>query len=125
MAGRHSRLVPQLGVPSSRCLAVGASDVDPSSKLTTFPVVMALKSQPPGSWVNVPAQAEIVLSATVRSVSVPERCVRTDSGGRSYVTVRMPTGDRRHTVEVGVIQRDRLQIRTGLDQGQIVVCRAR
>jgi hypothetical protein len=26
--------------------------------------VITLKAQPPGGWVNVPAQAEIVLSAT-------------------------------------------------------------
>jgi membrane fusion protein (multidrug efflux system) len=100
-----------------------AGDVDQSTRLTTFPVVIALKSQPPGGWVNVPAQAEIVLSATVTSVSIPERCVRTDPSGRSYVTVRTQTGDRRRTVEIGVIQKDRIQIRTGLENGQTVVCR--
>jgi RND family efflux transporter MFP subunit len=101
-----------------------AGDLDQSSKLTTFPVVIALKSQPPGGWVNVPAQAEIVLNASTQSVSVPERCVWSDSAGRSYVTVRAKTGDRRFTVEVGVIQKDRIQIRSGLEQGQTVVCRA-
>ncbi|MCX6539297.1 MAG: efflux RND transporter periplasmic adaptor subunit [Acidobacteria bacterium] len=101
-----------------------AGDVDQSTKLTTFPVIIALKSQPPGGWVNVPAQAEIVLNASSQSVSVPERCVRADSSGRSYVTVRSKTGDRWFTVEVGVIQRDRIQIRSGLEQGQTVVCRA-
>ena len=101
-----------------------AGDVDPSSKLTTFPVVIALKAQPPGGWVNVPAQADILLNASISSVSVPERCVRADSGGRSYVTVRTQTGDRMRTVEVGVVQKDRIQIRAGLDEGQTVVCRA-
>ncbi len=101
-----------------------AGDVDHSSRLTTFPLVIALKSQPPGGWVNVPAQAEIVLSATIDSVSVPERCVRTDSSGRVYVTVRAAGGDRPRVVEVGVIQKDRIQIRSGLDKGQTVVCRA-
>jgi HlyD family secretion protein len=101
-----------------------AGDVDPSSKLTTFPIVIALKSQPPGGWVNVPAQAEIVLSASIDSVSVPERCVRADASGRSFAIVRTPTGDRRHDVEVGVIQRDRVQIRSGLEKNQDVVCRA-
>jgi RND family efflux transporter MFP subunit len=102
-----------------------AGDLDQSSKLTTFPVVIALKSQPPGGWVNVPAQADIVLNASAQSVSVPERCVRADSTGRSYVVVRSKTGDRSFTVEVGVIQKDRIQIRSGLEQGQTVVCRAR
>jgi len=100
-----------------------AGDVDAQSKLTTFPVVIALTAQPPGGWVNVPAQADILLSASISSVSVPERCVRADSGGRSYVLVRSSSGDRVHTVEVGVIQQDRIQVRAGLDEGQTVVCR--
>jgi HlyD family secretion protein len=100
-----------------------AGDVDESTRLTTFPIVIALQSQPPGGWVNVPAQAEIILSTTVMSVSIPERCVRADPSGRSYVTVRTQTGDRRRTVEIGVVQKDRIQIRTGLEQGQTVVCR--
>jgi RND family efflux transporter MFP subunit len=102
-----------------------AGDVDQASKLTTFPVVIALKSQPPGGWVNVPAQADIVLNASSQSVSVPERCVRADPSGRSYVVVRSKTGDRWFTVEVGVIEKDRIQIRSGLEQGQTVVCRVR
>jgi RND family efflux transporter MFP subunit len=100
-----------------------AGDIDQSTRLTTFPIVVALDSQPPGGWVNVPAQAEIVLSATITSVSVPERCVRSDPAGRSYVTVRSQMGDRQRTVEIGVIQKDRIQIRNGLDAGQTVVCR--
>lgn len=100
-----------------------AGDIDQSTRLTTFPVVLALDSQPPGGWVNVPAQAEIVLSATTTSVSVPERCVRSDPAGRSFVTVRSQMGDRQRTVEIGVIQKDRIQIRNGLDAGQTVVCR--
>jgi RND family efflux transporter MFP subunit len=100
-----------------------AGDVDTSTKLTTFPIVITLKSQPPGGWVNVPAQADIVLSGSIDSVSVPERCVRADPSGRSFVIVRTPTGDRRHDVEVGVIQRDRVQIRSGLEKHQTVVCR--
>ena len=99
-----------------------AGDVDPSSRLTTFPIVIALKAQPPGGWVNVPAQADILLSASISSVSVPEKCVRADSGGRSYVVVRAPSGDRSRTVEVGVVQKDRIQVRAGLDEGQTVVC---
>jgi HlyD family secretion protein len=100
-----------------------SGDVDQTTRLTTFPVVIALQSQPPGGWVNVPAQAEIILSATIMSVSIPERCVRSDPSGRSYVTVRTPTGNRWRTVEIGVVQKDRIQIRTGLEQGQTVVCR--
>jgi multidrug efflux pump subunit AcrA (membrane-fusion protein) len=102
-----------------------AGDVDNSTRLTTFPVVIALKAQPPGGWVNVPGQAEIVLGATADAVVVPERCVRTDQSGRSYVVARQQTGDRTRTVEVGVIHEDRIQIRSGLEKGQTVVCRPR
>ena len=101
-----------------------AGDIDQATRLTTFPVVVALKSQPAGGWVNVPAQADIVLSASTQSVSVPERCVRTDPSGRSWVRVRTQTGDRSRTVDVGVIQKDRIQIRSGIDAGDRVVCRA-
>jgi RND family efflux transporter MFP subunit len=101
-----------------------AGDVDTSSKLTTFPLVIALKEQAPGGWVNVPAQAEIIVSGNIKSVSVPERCVRADPSGRSYVIVRTQTGTRRRDVEAGVIQKDRIQVRSGLEKGQTVVCRA-
>jgi RND family efflux transporter MFP subunit len=102
-----------------------AGDVDASTRLTTFPLVIALKTQPSGGWVNVPAQAEIVLASMVDAIVIPEWCVRTDAGGRSHITVRNPAGDRWRVVDVGVIQKDRIQIRTGLEKGQTVVCRAR
>jgi HlyD family secretion protein len=102
-----------------------AGDVDQASRLTTFPIVITLKAQPPGGWVNVPAQAEIILAATVDSIAIPERCVSTDPAnpGRALVRVRTPTGDRSRQVEIGVIQKDRIQVRSGLDKGQTVVCR--
>jgi len=100
-----------------------AGDVDQTSRLTTFPVVIALKTQPPGGWVNVPAQAEIVLAATVEAVTLPERCVRTDPSGRSIVIVQGQAGNRPRPVELGAVQGDRVQIRSGLDKGQAVFCR--
>jgi len=101
-----------------------AGDMDAASKLTTFPIVIALKSQPPGGWVNVPAQADIVLGANIDAIAVPERCVRTDPSGRTYVTLRTGASLRRRYVEVGAIQKDRIQIRSGLEKGQVVMCRA-
>lgn len=100
-----------------------AGDIDPQTRLTTFPIVITLETQPPGGWVNVPAQADIILSASTTSIAVPERCVRTDPSGRTSVTVRSQTGDRSRPVDVGVVQNDRIQIRSGLDKGQTVVCR--
>jgi len=102
-----------------------AGDVDQSSRLTTFPIVIALKTQPPGGWVNVPAQAEIILSGTVDSVVVLERCVQTDPTGRSYVRLKEGFDTKYRAVEVGVVQKDKIQIRSGLEKGQSVVCRMR
>ena len=99
-----------------------AGDVDQTSRLTTFPVVIALKTQPPGGWVNVPAQAEIVLAASTDAVTLPERCVRTDPSGRSFVFVQGQAGNRQRQVELGVVQGDRIQVRAGLDKGQTVFC---
>ena len=99
-----------------------AGDVDPSTKLTTFPLVIALKAQPPGGWVNVPAQAEIVMSATIDSVVIPEKCVRTDPAGRSYVTVQSQSGNRHAgRSKSASIQKDQIQIRSGLEKGETVV----
>ncbi len=100
-----------------------AGDVDQASKLTTFPVVIALETQPPGGWVNVPAQAEIVLAASTETVTLPERCVRTDQTGRSFVMVEGAGGARPRQIELGVVQGDRVQVRSGLEKGQTVFCR--
>jgi len=102
-----------------------AGDVDQSTRLTTFPIVITLNAQPPGGWVNVPAQAEIVLSATIDSVVVPERCIQTDPNGRTYVRVQEGFDTKYRTVDVGVLQKDKLQIRSGLDRGESIVCRIR
>ena len=100
-----------------------AGDVDNSTRLTTFPLVISLKTQPPGGWVNVPAQAEIVMSAIVDSIVVPEKCVMTDPTGRSYVRIKDGFDTRYRAVEVGVVQKDKIQIKTGVNKGQSVVCR--
>lgn len=102
-----------------------AGDVDSSTRLTTFPIVITLKSQPPGGWVNVPAQAEIVLSATIDSIVVPERCVMTDPSGRTFVRIKEGFDTKYRAVEVGVLQKDKIQIRSGLDKGETVTCRMR
>jgi len=104
-----------------------AGDTDNQTRLTTFPIVIGLKAQPPGGWVNVPAQGEIILSATVDSIVIPERCVRNDQSGRSYLIVRAGQGfdTRWRSVEVGVLQKDRIQIKSGLQKDESVLCRIR
>ena len=86
--------------------------------------MIALRTQPPGGWVNVPAQAEIVLAASTEAITLPERCVRTDPSGRSYVQMQGQAGNRSRQVELGVVQGDRVQVRSGLEKGQTVFCRA-
>ena len=114
---------PSNPIPAVVRLVSTAGDVDQTSKLTTFPVVIALETQPPGGWVNVPAQAEIVLGASTDAITLPERCVRTDPAGRSFVIVEGQAGTRQRQVELGVVQGDRVQVRAGLDKGQTAVCR--
>ena len=92
---------PRSNCPPRFARSSTAGDADASTRLTTFPIVIALKLQPPGGWVNVPAQAEIVMSATVDSVVLPERCVQTDPSGRSYVRLKDGFDTRYRSVEVG------------------------
>jgi len=75
--------------------------------------------------VNVPAQAEIVLSATINSIVIPERCVMTDPGGRTWVRLKEGFDTKYRPVDVGVLQKDKIQIRSGLDKGETVMCRMR
>lgn len=99
-----------------------AGDVDQSSRLTTFPVVVTVTANS-GNWVNVPAQAEIVLGASVNALVVPDRCVRTDPAGRSYVLVQGAAAPARRDVELGTMEKERTQIRSGVERGQTLVCR--
>lgn len=101
-----------------------AGDVDQNTRLTTFPVVIGLKTQPSGGWVNVPAQAEVVLASTIDAITIPERCLRTDQSGRSFVLVEGQAGTRTRQVEIGVVKADRVEVRSGLEKGQTVRCRA-
>jgi HlyD family secretion protein len=99
-----------------------AGDVDQTSRLTTFPVVVTVTANG-GNWVNVPAQAEIVLRASVDALVVPDRCVRTDPAGRSYVLVQGASAPTRRDVELGTMEKGRTQIRSGVERGQTLVCR--
>lgn len=104
-------------------LVSSAGEVNAASQLATFPIVVTLTSART-DWVNLPARAEIVVNVAPSSTVVPPGCIRTDDEGRSYVLVE--TGDEapeRRDVELGAIQPDRLEIRSGLEPGQLVRCR--
>jgi HlyD family secretion protein len=102
-----------------------AGDQDTQTRLTTFPVVIAVDGEADASWINVPAQVEIVLSSRTDAIVVPDTCVRTDPGGRTHVFLQ-EGGDqppRSHTVQIGTVAKDRIEITDGLSAGQTLLCR--
>ena len=101
-----------------------AGEQDTSTRLTTFPVVIALDTVADASWINVPAQADIVIAVHANVIVIPERCLRSDAGGKPHVLVQQgPTQRVQKTIEVGVVDRGQAEVKTGLEPGQSVVCR--
>jgi RND family efflux transporter MFP subunit len=99
-----------------------AGEVDDRSRLSTFPIVVAL-TDVPNTWVNVPSQAEIVLGQEVEAIVVSHRCVWTDQDGASYALMNTPEGPVRREIQLGAVQPDRMQVRGGLERGEVVLCR--
>jgi hypothetical protein len=46
-----------------------------------------------------------------------------EPGGRAYVRVKQGLDSRWRSVEVGILQKDKIQIRSGLNKGDSVICR--
>ena len=99
-----------------------AGEVDDKSRLSTFPIVVALANVP-NTWVNVPSQAEIVLGQETQAIVVSHRCVWTDQDGASYALMNTPEGPVRREIQLGAVQPDRMQVRGGLERGEVVICR--
>jgi RND family efflux transporter MFP subunit len=100
-----------------------AGEQDQSTRLTTFPVVIAITQTAESSWINVPAQAEIVIEAHRNAVVIPESCLRTDRAGRGQVQVDGTAGAALKSIEVGAIQGGRAQVLSGLEAGVVLLCR--
>jgi multidrug efflux pump subunit AcrA (membrane-fusion protein) len=101
-----------------------AGDQDAQTRLTTFPVVIAVDGSAESSWINVPAQVEIVIGSREDVIVVPDTCLRTDPDGRTYVFLQ--DGERpaqSHTVQIGTTATDRVEITNGLSVGQTLLCR--
>jgi multidrug efflux pump subunit AcrA (membrane-fusion protein) len=98
-----------------------AGEVDQQTRLTTFPIVIDVTTDEGAAWINVPAQAEIVLSVKKDVVVLPDHCLRTDPSGRS--SVNLQGAETPMTVEVGTVSRERVEIASGLEAGQTVLCR--
>lgn len=101
-----------------------AGDQDAQTRLTTFPVVIAVDGVADSSWINVPAQVEIVLGTRQDVIVVPDGCVRTDPGGRAHVYLQPAEGTSRlHAVEIGTTAKDRVEVRSGVAPGDALLCR--
>jgi HlyD family secretion protein len=112
-------------VRQGRVISVAtAGEQDASTRLTTFPVLISVEVAGSASWINVPAQAEIVIGTRANALVVPDGCVRTDPAGKSHVNVREANGQlRTQPIEVGAVQKDRVELKSGVTQGQVLTCR--
>jgi len=112
-------------VRQGRVISVAtAGEQDASTRLTTFPVLISVEVAGSASWINVPAQAEIVIGTRANALVVPDGCVRTDPAGKSHVNVREANGQlRTQPIEVGAVQKDRVELKSGVTEGQVLTCR--
>lgn len=112
-------------VRQGRILSVAsAGEQDTSTRLTTFPVLISVDVDDSASWINVPAQAEIIIGSRPDAIVVPEGCVRTAISGQPQVMVARTSEEPRATpVELGSVQDGRVEITQGLDVGQTIICR--
>jgi multidrug efflux pump subunit AcrA (membrane-fusion protein) len=103
-----------------------AGDQDTQTRLTTFPVIVAVDGAADASSINVPAQVEIVIGARNDVLVIPDTCLRTDPGGRTYVFLQdgaEAAQARSHDVKIGIVSKDRVEILDGLSAGQSLLCR--
>ena len=101
-----------------------AGDQDQQSRLTTFPVVIAVDGSADSSWINVPAQVDIVLRSRQGVVVVPDTCVRTGAGGATHVFVKDGTQPpRSQDVTLGFVTKNTVEIAKGVTVGQTLLCR--
>jgi macrolide-specific efflux system membrane fusion protein len=101
-----------------------AGDQDQQTRLTTFPVVIAVDGAADASWINVPAQVDIIMSTHRDVIVVPDKCVRTDAGGRAHVFLKTDgQPPRSQAVALGIASKDRIEIKSGVSVGQSLLCR--
>jgi HlyD family secretion protein len=111
-------------VRTGRVLTVAsAGEQDQATRLTTFPVVIAVDVDPHASWINIPAQAEIVIGQRPNVLVVPDGCIRTNTGGKPQAFLKGAVPPTAVTVELGTVEKDRVEIKNGLKAGQVILCR--
>lgn len=107
-----------------RVLSVAtAGEQDAQTRLTTFAVVIDVDVADSASWINVPAQAELIIGRRDNALVVPDGCVRTDPAGKATVMVREAGNTRPVAVELGAVQAERVEVRSGVTVGQELACR--
>ena len=87
-------------------------------------MVIQVEVDPNSSWINIPAQAEIVIGQRPQVLVVPDGCVRTSPGGLTQAFVKSASGTPTPvTVELGTVEKERVEVKSGLTAGQVILCR--
>lgn len=100
-----------------------AGEVDQQTRLTTFPIVIDVATDPKTAWINVPARAEIVMGVKDDAIVIPDHCLSTEPGGRSQVHLQNGGTVSSRTVELGVVSEEHVEITSGIDAGDTILCR--
>ena len=100
-----------------------AGDVDPQTRLTTFPVTIAVTNEEGAAWINIPGQAEVVIGIHEDVLVVPSHCLTTDAAGKTTVTLRLGDRDTPRPVEVGTVAEEQVEVTSGVDVGDTLLCR--
>ena len=93
------------------------------TRLTTFPITISVDTEDDAAWINIPAQAEIVVAVLEDVVIVPDRCLDTNAAGQTTVRRDGGTADAVEVIEVGVISSEFVEVVSGVDAGDTLSCR--
>jgi HlyD family secretion protein len=100
-----------------------AGDVNEQTRLTTFPITIRVATEEDAAWINIPAQAEIVLALHPDVVLVPDRCLNTDAAGRTTVMHDANGVVAPRAIEVGVVSAEMVEAVSGIADGDTLRCR--
>ena len=90
------------------------------SENNTVRVVLDVPASEGGYSVGDKVKAVVLLERKTNVLWLPPDAIRT-VGGRSFVVVDTSSGAKRVDVTLGVVSRDRVEINSGLSEGQVVV----
>jgi multidrug efflux pump subunit AcrA (membrane-fusion protein) len=114
---------PDRAIPARVVSVSSAGEVDQQTRLTTFPIVIDVPTDARTAWINVPARAEIVVGVKEDVVVLPDHCLTTEPGGRSLVLLQRGGESSTRPVELGVMSEERVEVVSGLDAGDTILCR--